>query len=234
MKKKILLVDDDKDIVEFLQYNLVQAGFEVISAYNGTEALKKLSEKPDLVILDIMMPQLNGYDVCEKIRSLPEYHNTPVIFLTAKSGEVDEIRGLELGANDYITKPISPKKLIARVNSNLRKDIQKVEEKTQPAQIKIGPLYIDRNKYSVSVDGSKKIFPRKEFELLYYLANNPDKVFDRDTLLKDVWGLDVYVVDRTVDVHIRKIREKLAKHADLIETVKGVGYKFKALEKSKA
>lgn len=233
MKTKILLVDDEKDIVEFLQYNLVQEGFEVISAFNGMEALKKLSEKPDLIILDIMMPQLNGYDVCKKIRTTPEFRLTPVIFLTAKSSEVDEIRGLEIGANDFIQKPISPKKLIARVKANLRKDVKKAEEKSLPALIKIGPLNIDRNKYKVNIAGSEKIFPRKEFELLYYLANNPDKVFDRDTLLRDVWGLDVYVVDRTVDVHIRKIREKLGKHANIIETVKGIGYKFVALEKSK-
>jgi len=234
MKTKILLVDDEKDIVEFLEYNLVQEGFEVITAYDGIEALKKLSEKPDLVILDIMMPQLNGYDVCKKIRSLPEFRQTPVIFLTAKSSEVDEIRGLEIGANDFIQKPISPKKLIARVNSNLRKDVKKTEEKSLPTNIKIGSLYIDRNKYLVNIDGSAKIFPRKEFELLYYLASNPEKVLGRETLLKDVWGLDVYVGDRTIDVHIRKIREKLGKRADLIETVKGVGYKFKSLEKSKA
>ncbi len=233
MKTKILLVDDEKDIVEFLEYNLVQEGFEVISAYNGMEALKKLSEKPDLVILDIMMPQLNGYDVCKKIRTIHEFRQTPVIFLTAKSSEVDEIKGLEIGANDFIQKPISPKKLIARVKANLRKDVKKAEEKSLPAIIKIGPLSIDRNKYKVNIAGSEKIFPRKEFELLYYLANNPDKVFDRNTLLKDVWGLDVYVVDRTVDVHIRKIREKLGKHANIIETVKGIGYKFIALEKSK-
>jgi len=234
MKTKILLVDDEKDIVEFLEYNLVQEGFEVITAYNGMEALKKLSEKPDLVILDIMMPQLNGYDVCKKIRSLPEFRQTPVIFLTAKSSEVDEIRGLEIGANDFIQKPISPKKLIARVNSNLRKDVKKTEEKSLPSQIKIGPLYIDRNKYLVQVDGIEKILPRKEFELLFYFASNPGKVIDRETVLKDVWGLDVYVGDRTIDVHIRKIREKLGKLADLIETVKGVGYKFKSMEKSKA
>ncbi len=233
MKTKILLADDEKDIVEFLQYNLSQEGFEVIAAYNGLEVLKHLSEKPDLIILDIMMPQLNGYDVCKKIRALPEFKLTPIIFLTAKSNEVDEIQGLELGANDYIQKPISPKKLIARVKANLRKDIKKSDEKTLPAHINIGPLKIDRNKYLVSIDGVEKIFPRKEFELLYYLANNPDKVLDRDTLLKDVWGIDVYVVDRTVDVHIRKIREKLGKHADLIETVKGVGYKFHVLEKGK-
>lgn len=233
MKTKILLADDEKDIVEFLQYNLSQEGFEVITAYNGLEVLKLLSEKPDLIILDIMMPHLNGYDVCKKIRALPEFKLTPIIFLTAKSTEVDEIQGLELGANDYIQKPISPKKLIARVKANLRKDIKKSDEKTLPAHIKIGPLKIDRNKYLVSIDGVERIFPRKEFELLYYLAINPDKVLNRDTLLKDVWGLDVYVVDRTIDVHIRKIREKLGKHADLIETVKGVGYKFHVLEKSK-
>ena len=147
---------------------------------------------------------------------------------------MDEIRGLEIGANDFIQKPISPKKLIARVNSNLRKEIKKSEEKSLPANIKIGRLYIDRNKYLVNIDGSAKIFPRKEFELLYYLASNPEKVIDRETLLKDVWGLDVYVGDRTIDVHIRKVREKLGKLADLIETVKGVGYKFKSMEKSKA
>ena len=230
MKTKILLVDDEKDIVEFLQYNLHQEGFDVITAYNGMEALKMLPEKPDLIILDIMMPQLNGYDVCKKIRALPEYRLTPVIFLTARASEVDEIRGLEIGANDFIQKPISPKKLIARVKANLRKDIKKAEEKVVPAHITLGPLVIDRNKYIVSIDGKEKIFPRKEFELLFYLANNREKVFDRETLLKDVWGLDVYVVDRTVDVHIRKIREKLGKHADLIETVKGIGYKFKTLE----
>lgn len=230
MKMKILLVDDEKDIVEFLQYNLLQEGFDVITAFNGIEALKKLSETPDLVILDIMMPQLNGYDVCKKIRSLPEYRQTPVIFLTAKSSEVDEIRGLEIGANDFIQKPISPKKLVARVKANLRRDVKKSEEKVIPTYLTVGPLIIDRNKYIVSIDGREKIFPRKEFELLFYLANNPGKVCDRDTLLKDVWGLDVYVVDRTIDVHIRKIREKLGKHSDLIETVKGIGYKFKTME----
>ena len=227
-------MDDEKDIVEFLEYNLLQEGFEVITAHDGMEALKKVVENPDLIILDIMMPQLNGYEVCKKIRSIQEFKLTPIIFLTAKSSEIDEIRGLEIGANDFIQKPISPKKLIARVKANLRKDVKKSEEKTIPTQIAVGPLHIDRNKYIVKIDGKEKIFPRKEFELLFYLASNLDKVFDRDKLLKDVWGLDVYVVDRTVDVHIRKIREKLGKYSDLIETVKGIGYKFKIIEKSKA
>ncbi len=229
MKTKILLVDDEPDIVEFLQYNLLQEGFSVISAYDGQKALEKMSEKPDMVILDIMMPKLDGYEVCRKIRANPEFEKTPVIFLTAKAGEVNEILGLELGASDYIQKPISPKKLIARVKSNLRKSDTK-ENKKEPNKIEIGPLKIDREQYVVYLDGEEKIFPRKEFEVLYYLANNPGRVFSRETLLKDVWGTDVYVVDRTVDVHIRKIREKLGNFSDLIETVKGVGYRFKSVE----
>lgn len=228
--KKILLVDDEKDIVEFLQYNLKQEGFDVIVGYNGEEAINKVSEKPDLIILDIMMPKLNGYEACKRIRTMKGFEHTPIIFLTAKSGEMDEILGLELGASDYIQKPISPKKLVARVKSNLRNIEQPVEERSQPVQIKIGPLEINREKYSIRINGEEKIFPRKEFEVLYYLANNPGRVFSREVLLKDVWGADVYVVDRTVDVHIRKIREKLDKHSDLIETIKGVGYRFKSVE----
>ncbi len=229
MKTKILLVDDEPDIVEFLQYNLVQEGFDVITAYDGREALTKISEKPDLIILDIMMPVLDGYEVCKKIRATSGFEHTPVIFLTAKSGEVNEILGLELGANDYIQKPISPKKLVARVKSNLRKFEPEDEVKRNPAKLKVGPLLIDRDEYVIHIDGKETVFPRKEFELLYYLANNRGKVFNRDTLLRDVWGTDVYVVDRTIDVHIRKIREKLEKYSDLIETVKGVGYRFKSV-----
>jgi len=230
MKTKILLVDDEPDIVEFLQYNLKSEGFKVIAAFDGLDALSKISEKPDLIILDIMMPKMDGYEVCKKIRRTSGFENTPIIFLTAKVGEVNEILGLELGASDYIQKPISPKKLIARVKSNLRKIETQTTEKKAPLKIKIGPLLIDREQYVVHIDGSEKIFPRKEFEVLFYLANNPGRVFSRDTLLKDVWGTDVYVVDRTVDVHIRKIREKLEKYSDLIETVKGVGYRFKSVE----
>ncbi len=228
MKSKILLVDDEKDIVEFLEYNLNQEGFDVITAYDGTEALQKVTEKPDLIILDIMMPNLDGYEVCRRIRENNEYSDIPVIFLTAKGAEADEIKGLDLGASDFIKKPISPKKLVARVNSNLRKNAK--EEKSLPVIIETGPLHINRDRYIVKLDGGEVIFPRKEFELLYFLANNPGKVFSRDALLKTVWGIDVYVVDRTVDVHIRKIREKLDKYSDLIETIKGVGYRFKSVE----
>ncbi len=228
MKSKILLVDDEKDIVEFLEYNLNQEGFDVITAYDGSEALQKVSEKPDLIILDIMMPNIDGYEVCRQIREKSEYAEIPVIFLTAKGAEADEIKGLELGASDFIKKPISPKKLVARVNSNLRKNIK--AEKSRPVIIETGPIHINRERYIIKLDGSEVIFPRKEFELLYFLVNNPGKVFSRDALLKMVWGVDVYVVDRTVDVHIRKIREKLDKYSDLIETIKGVGYRFKSVE----
>jgi two-component system alkaline phosphatase synthesis response regulator PhoP len=225
MRKKILLADDEPDIVEFLQYNLVKEGFDVITAFDGDDALKKISEKPDLIILDILMPKMDGFEVCRRIRSLKRFENTPIIFLTAKSGEADEIQGLETGASDYIQKPVSTKKLIARVKSNLRK----TEEKSLPSKITIDSLVIDRERYIVLIDGSETLFPRKEFELLYYLANTPGRVFGRDILLKDIWGSDVFVVDRTVDVHIRKIREKLGKYSGLIETVKGVGYRFKSV-----
>ncbi len=228
--KKILLVDDEKDIVEFLKYSLEQENFEVLVGYNGEEALDKIAQKPDLIILDIMMPKMDGYEVCRRIRATKGFENTPVIFLTAKSGETDEIKGLEIGASDYIQKPISPKKLVARVNSNLRKYEDASGSPVGPIKIKIGPLDIDKEKYVITVDGDKKIFPRKEFELLYYLANNPGRVFNRETLLKDVWGANVFVVDRTIDVHIRKIREKLDSFSNLIETVKGVGYRFKSVE----
>ncbi len=227
--KKILLADDEKDIVEFLEYNLKQEGFDVIAAYDGLETLEKIKENPDLILLDIMMPKMDGYEVCKKIRATKGFEHTPIIFLTAKAGEVNEIKGLELGASDYIQKPISPRKLIARVKANLRGSL-KDEGKKSPPRVKIGPLMIDKDKYEVSIDGKIKIFPRKEFEVLYYLANNPGRVFGREVLLKDVWGPEVYVVDRTVDVHIRKIREKLGEYSDLIETVKGVGYRFKSVE----
>ncbi|MCF8262777.1 MAG: response regulator transcription factor [Melioribacteraceae bacterium] len=231
MKTKILLVDDEKDIVEFLSYNLEKEGFKVISAYNGQEALDKLVQNPDLIVLDIMMPKMDGYEVLKKIRNSKEYSHLPVIFLTAKSSEMDEIHGLEIGADDFIQKPISPSKLIARVKSNLRKvdGINSIGSKDLPV-IEIGPIKIDKNKYTVHIDGESVVFPKKEFEILYYLINNPGKVLSRDKILNDVWGTEIFVVERTVDVHVRKIREKLDGNAFLIETVKGVGYRFKNVE----
>jgi len=224
---KILLVDDEVDILEFLKYNLELEKFEVLVSSNGKDALNKISQKPDLIVLDIMMPEMDGFELYQKIKSDKNYQDIPIIFLTAKSGETDEIKGLNLGASDYIQKPISPKKLIARIKSNLRKSVQ-MENKTKLNEnLKIGPLEIDVEKFAIKVDKKNKFFPRKEFQLLYFLASNPGKVMNRETLLKEIWGNDVYVIDRTIDVHIRKVREKLGKYSELIETIKGVGYRFK-------
>jgi two-component system alkaline phosphatase synthesis response regulator PhoP len=225
--KKILLVDDEPDIIEFLKYNLEKEGFDILVSHNGKDALRKVSKFPDLIILDIMMPEMDGFEVYNKIKNNENYTDIPIIFLTAKSGETDEIKGLDIGASDYIQKPISPKKLIARVKSNLRKSSKLQKNFAPKKELRIGPLIINSEKYVVTIDSKQKFFPRKEFHLLEYLASNPGKVFNRETLLKDVWGGDVYVVDRTIDVHIRKIREKLGKHSDLIETIKGIGYRFK-------
>jgi two-component system alkaline phosphatase synthesis response regulator PhoP len=228
--KKILLVDDEEDILEFLKYNLERENFEVLVSTNGEDALKQLSQSPDLIVLDIMMPGMDGFELYELIKKNNESQDIPIIFLTAKSGETDEIKGLNLGASDYIQKPISPKKLIARIKSNLRKSIGQEKKKQEPKEVKIGPLVIDVEKFVVKIEGRQKFFPRKEFQLLYFFANNPGKVVNRETLLKEIWGNDVYVIDRTIDVHIRKIREKLGKHSELIETVKGIGYRFKNIQ----
>ena len=229
MKTKILLVDDEKDIVEFIKYNLELEDYQVITAYDGEEALKKMSLHPDLVILDIMMPKLNGYDVCKKIRAEREFQSVPIIFLTAKSSEIDEILGLELGANDYIRKPISPQKLVARVKSNLRKvAVEDVPNLISGKEVyQAHGLVIDVQKHSVKINTKEKIFPKKEFEILLFLIKHPGRVFSREALLQNVWGTDVFIVERTIDVHIRKIREKLDDMADIIETIKGVGYRFK-------
>lgn len=229
MKTKILLVDDEKDIVEFIKYNLELEDYQVITAYDGEEALKKMSLHPDLVILDIMMPKLNGYDVCKKIRAEREFQSVPIIFLTAKSSEIDEILGLELGANDYIRKPISPQKLVARVKSNLRKAaVEDVPNLISGKEVyQAHGLVIDVQKHSIKINTKEKIFPKKEFEILLFLIKHPGRVFSREALLQNVWGTDVFIVERTVDVHIRKIREKLDNLADIIETIKGVGYRFK-------
>jgi two-component system, OmpR family, alkaline phosphatase synthesis response regulator PhoP len=225
MHTKILLVDDEQDIVEFLQYNLEKEGFNVITAYDGKEALEKIIEKPDLIVLDVMMPNMDGYEVCSRIRATNGFRETPIIFLTAKSSEMDEVKGLELGADDFIQKPVSPKKIIARVKSNLRK--VKNQSSESDSRIEIGPLKIDREKYTVLVDDESIIFPKKEFQILAHLASQPGKVFPREKILNDLWGTNVFVVERTIDVHVRKIREKLDQHSDLIETIKGVGYRFK-------
>ena len=219
---KILVVDDDPDIVELLKYNLSSEGYKVKSASNGIQAVSLAREFiPDLTILDIMMPNMDGVETCRQIRSIPELANKFIIFLTARSEEYSEIAAFEMGADDYITKPIKPRALISRINALFRREVKK---DSGSSKISIGNLEIDRVSYTVKLDNKKIILPKKEFELLFFLAQNPDQVFGRDNLLKNIWGSDVYVLARTVDVHIRKVREKIGD--GFIITIKGVGYKF--------
>ena len=221
-KYKILVVDDDPDIVELLKYNLSSEGYKVKSAANGIQAVALAKEFiPDLTILDIMMPNMDGVETCRQSRTIPELTNKFIIFLTARSEEYSEIAAFEIGADDYITKPIKPRALISRINALFRREVKK---DTGSSKISIGNLAIDRSSYTVKLNSKKIILPKKEFELLFFLAQNPDQVFSRDDLLKNIWGSDVYVLARTVDVHIRKVREKIGD--GFIITIKGVGYKF--------
>lgn len=230
MIKKILVVDDEEDIVDLIRYNLEKEGYSVASASDGNSALQIAGEfKPDLIILDIMMPGPDGFEVCRQVRLIPGLAQVSIIFLTAKTGEIDQILGLELGADDYIQKPVSPRILVARVKTILRRSNEKVRTETiaAPEILMIDTLEINRQNYTVRIDEKESFFPKKEFELLAFLAANRGKVFPRESLLKRIWGESVYVVDRTVDVHVSKIREKLGRYGHLIETVKGVGYRFK-------
>lgn len=230
MNAKILIVDDETDIIEFLQYNLEQKGYEVITANDGKGALDKLSSNPDLIVLDIMMPEMDGYEVCKQIREMDKFKDTPVLFLTARSSEIDEVHGLNIGADDYIQKPASIEKIVARINANLRKSKSDKPAEEQDNVVEIGPLSINREQYRVMLNGNELTLPRKEFEILLLLASKPGKVFDRNQILDTVWGEDIYVVARTIDVHVRKIREKLGEHSDLIQTIKGVGYRFRKID----
>ena len=218
--KKILIADDEPDILEILQFNLQSEGYDVVTAKNGDEAIELAKRHlPDLIILDIMMPGKNGIEVCNILRLLPALKDTLIIFLTALSDEGTEIRGLETGADDYLTKPISPKVLTSKVNALFRRIY-----KEDIGFLQIGDLQIDREKYVVNFKSNEIILARKEFELLALLASKPGKVFLRNEILNQIWGTEVIVGDRTIDVHIRKIRQKL--DLDCITTVKGVGYKF--------
>jgi two-component system alkaline phosphatase synthesis response regulator PhoP len=218
--KKILVADDEKDILEIISYNLINEGYEVLTAKDGNEALDVAKKNyPDLMILDIMMPYKTGIEVCQLLRSNKEYNDILIIMLTALSDETSHIKGLESGADDYVTKPISPKVLISRVNALFRR-VGKEEGKS----INIGNMIIDPVKFMVAVDAKDIALAKKEFELLYLLASKPGRVFLRNEILNQVWGQEVIVGDRTIDVHIRKIRQKL--DLDCITTVKGVGYKF--------
>ena len=218
---KVLVVDDDPDILELLKYNLVKEGYEVKTAEDGKEAVKTAKTfLPDLILLDIMMPHQDGVETCRQIREIPEMANSHVTFLTARAEEYSEVAAFEVGADDYITKPIKPRALMSRISALFRKE---KKNKVVP-KISVGNLTIDKSSYTITIKGEPYTLPKKEFELLYFLAQNPNKVFSRDELLQQIWGTDVYVLARTVDVHIRKVREKIGN--GYITTVKGVGYKF--------
>jgi len=220
--KKILVSDDEPDILEIISYNLRKEGYEVFTASDGNEALEKARlHHPDLIILDIMMPKKTGVEVCQILRTQPEFSQTLIIFLTALSDEAVQIKGLESGADDYVTKPVSPKVLISRVNAIFRRIKQ---EPVENKRIRIGNFSIDPASYLVIIDDREVTLAKKEFELLYLLASKPGRVLLRNEILSQVWGSEVIVGDRTIDVHIRKIRQKL--NTDCITTVKGVGYKF--------
>jgi two-component system alkaline phosphatase synthesis response regulator PhoP len=221
---KVLLVDDEKDILEFIGYNLKKEGYQVFTARNGRDAISiARAELPHLIILDIMMPKMDGIETCGEIKSIPELENTIIVFLTARGEDYSQIAGFEAGADDYITKPIKPKVLISRIKALLRR--YKEPEKSSE-EIRLKDFTIDREKYLVFKDGVEISLPKKEFELLILLASKPDKVFTREEIFTKVWGNDVIVGDRTIDVHVRKIREKIG--LDTIKTVKGVGYKYES------
>lgn len=219
---RVLVVDDEEPILELLKYNLEKGGYEVRTASDGMKAVE-IAKKfiPDLVLLDIMMPKMDGVETCRLLRDIPDLQKTFVIFLTARSEEYSEVAAFDVGADDYITKPIKPRALMSRINALFRRDSKKSAPSTT---ITIGDLVIDRTSYTIKVNHKEINLPKKEFELLFFLAQNPNKVFSREDLLQNIWGSDVYVLARTVDVHIRKVREKIGD--DYITTVKGVGYKF--------
>ncbi len=221
--KKILLVDDEQDILEFLSYNLKKEGYDLYTANNGNEALTIAKNViPDLIILDVMMPDMDGMETCRILRELPGLQNVMIAFLTARNEDYSQIAGFEVGADDYINKPIKPRVLISRIKALLRRAEGDNSEKIE--KIESGGIKIDRERYLIIQDGIELNLPKKEFELLALLASKPGKVFTRELILYSVWGGDVVVGDRTIDVHIRKLREKIGE--DFIKTIKGIGYKF--------
>lgn len=222
MKNKILLIDDEKDILEFLSYNLIKAGYKIDQAENGDEGLKKLKTfKPDLIIVDVMMPVLDGIEFCSIVRSNPQHENIMIVFLTARSEDYTQIVALETGADDFISKPIKPKLLITKINSLIKRLENK---KTENSILKFKNIELNIEKFQVLVDGEEKLFPKKEFEILEMLMKNISKVLTREKLLNTIWGTDLYVGDRTIDVHIKRIRNKVG--SSIIKTIKGVGYKL--------
>lgn len=220
---KVLAIDDEKDILLLLKYNLESEGYHVKTASSGKEGIKVAGEfNPDLILVDIMMPEIDGIEVCRRLREIDKFTSTYILFLTAREEEYSEVAAFDAGGDDYITKPIKPRALISRINSFYKR---KSSNESSKKVVKIKNLLIDKESYVVKLDDKEVFFPKKEFELLFFLASNPKKVYSRESLLRNIWGTNVHVVARTVDVHIRKIREKLGQ--ELISTIKGVGYKFK-------
>ena len=225
VKQKILIVDDEPDIRELIEYNLKKEGYQVFTASNGQEGITEAKKvRPDLIILDVMMPKMDGIEACRIMRTMNEFKSTFMVFLTARSEEYSEIAGFNVGADDYIAKPIKPRALVSRINAILRRNSQ-TEEVTEN-KLEITDLVIDRETYLVYKQGQKVVLAKKEFELLYLLASRPGKVYTRDVILKNIWEDSVVVTNRTIDVHVRKLREKLGEN--YVSTVKGVGYKFDA------
>lgn len=224
VKQKILVVDDEQDILDLVSYNLNKEGYQVYTASNGKLAIEKAKEvNPDLIILDVMMPVMDGIEACRIMRSLPEFKHTFMVFLTARSEEYSEIAGFHVGADDYIAKPIKPRALMSRINAILRRNSsENVDETTD--KLEISDLVIDRDSFVVFRGDEKIVLAKKEFELLYLLASKPNKVYTREQILKAIWEDSVVVTNRTIDVHIRKLREKIGEN--YVSTVKGVGYKF--------
>ncbi|SRR5690606_22971063 len=222
--QKILVVDDEQDIQELISYNLTKEGYQVFTASNGKQAVQKAKEvNPDLIILDVMMPVMDGIEACRIMRSMPEFKQTFMVFLTARSEEYSEIAGFHVGADDYIAKPIKPRALMSRINAILRRNAADPVEEVAD-KLEIADLIVDRDSFMVYRGNEKIVLAKKEFELLYLLASKPNKVFTRDQILKAIWEDSVVVTNRTIDVHIRKLREKIGDH--YVSTVKGVGYKF--------
>ena len=219
-KIKILIVDDEPDILEILKLNLQSEGYKVSTAENGKKALKKADKiNPDLIVLDLMMPIMDGIETCERLRLDSRYKNTLIIFLTARSEDYSQIAALDVGADDYITKPVKPRVFLSKIKSLLRRKLE-----PNDSILKYGDLSIDPEEYKVILSGKEIILPKKEFELLFLLASKPKKIFKREKIMSTVWGYDVVVGDRTIDVHIRKLREKIGEK--YFKTIKGVGYKF--------
>jgi len=220
---RILLVDDEDDVLEFLSYNIRKEGYQVHTANNGIKGLQKAIEIiPHLIILDVMMPEMDGIETCREIKQIPQLQNTIIVFLTARGEDYSQIAGFDAGADDYVTKPVKPRLLVSRIKALLRR--HRAEPEQPESQVDLGGIVIDREKYVVLLEGQEISLPKKEFELLQLLASKPNKVFTRDEIFSNVWGDNVIVGDRTIDVHIRKIREKLG--INNIKTIKGVGYKF--------